>query len=272
MRKMETEREIVSRHHPGLTCHHCSRHGLKGGHRQISVLVLQVLEEGFPFAEGNSRDGCGMRDKMRYFLDSVLFFITLWFFCGLEQPCHISLKIWFACLNVIWNLKRTKEKSFPKTQDLEDDSPWEEVHRAEVWVCWSRLPCCAAHCPHSATCSPDLCSSLHYSCTPWNLKSIPSPCKAPGANWVLRWELTGCWCMKAVNPALYTRYNPWFPNGVSIWTVPFEKNPLERAQSSLGPSLLMDLLSVRYASSFGRTAGRSWLTALSILELVLFPP
>ena len=52
--------------------------GLKGGHRQISVLVLQLLEKGFfRFAEGNSRDGCGMRDKMRYFEDSVLFIITL---------------------------------------------------------------------------------------------------------------------------------------------------------------------------------------------------
>lgn len=53
--------------------------GLKGGHRQVSVLVLQLLEKGvfFRFAEGNSGDGCGVRDEMRYFEDNVSFVITL---------------------------------------------------------------------------------------------------------------------------------------------------------------------------------------------------
>lgn len=51
--------------------------GLGGGQGQISVPLLQLLEKGFVcFAEGNSGDGCGMRDKMRFFEDSVLFVIT----------------------------------------------------------------------------------------------------------------------------------------------------------------------------------------------------
>lgn len=42
------------------------------------MLLLQLLEKGFfGFAEGNSGDGCGMRDKMRFFEDSVLFIIRV---------------------------------------------------------------------------------------------------------------------------------------------------------------------------------------------------
>lgn len=54
----------------GLAMRRAAASGLKRAHGQISDLVLQLLEKGFfHFVVGNSRDGCRMRDKMRYFED-----------------------------------------------------------------------------------------------------------------------------------------------------------------------------------------------------------